>query len=86
MPKKPGKTGRRAPFAWVPLLHFANARLTEANWQAVLLKAYGVKPMPGWASSASRRWSRWNRSWRISGETIRRHLGGSPSGKSMLLA
>jgi hypothetical protein len=29
------------------VLHFANARPTEANWQAVLLKPYGMKPMPG---------------------------------------
>ena len=47
MPKSPQRTKSRAPFAWAPLLHFANARLTEANWQAVLLKPYGIKPMPG---------------------------------------
>jgi len=47
MPKSPQRTKSRAPFAWAPLLHFANARLTEANWQAVLLKPYGMQPMAG---------------------------------------
>src|SRR5262245_5806720 len=47
MPKSTQRTRSRAPFAWAPVLHFANARLTEANWHAVLLKPYGMKPMPG---------------------------------------
>src|SRR5262249_41112064 len=47
MPKSSQRTRSRAPFAWAPVLHFANARPTEANWQAVLLKPYGMKPMPG---------------------------------------
>jgi hypothetical protein len=29
------------------VLHFANARPTEANWRDVLLKPYGMRPMPG---------------------------------------
>lgn len=41
------QTRNRAPFAWAPVLHFANARPTATSWEAVLLKPYGVKPMPG---------------------------------------
>jgi hypothetical protein len=47
MPKKPWKTGRRAPFAWAPLLYFANAHPTATNWEAVLLEPYGGEPRPG---------------------------------------
>src|SRR5262245_51435724 len=47
MPKRSQRTRSRAPFAWAPVLNFANARPTEANWQAVRLKPYGMKSMPG---------------------------------------
>jgi hypothetical protein len=44
---RPRRTASRAPFAWAIPLHFANAKLTAKNWEAVLLKPLGMRPTPG---------------------------------------
>lgn len=47
MPRTTQQAGSRTPFAWAPVLHFANARPTAKNWEQVLLKPSGMSPMPG---------------------------------------
>ena len=47
MPKTVRTAAARPPFAWAPVLHFANARPTDQTWPSVLLKFQGIRPGPG---------------------------------------
>ena len=47
MPKTVRTAAARPPFAWAPVLHFANAGPTDQTWPSVLLKFQGIRPGPG---------------------------------------
>src|SRR2546422_8349700 len=47
MPKALRRAAPRPPFAWAPVLHFANARPTDQTWPSVLLKFHEIQPEPG---------------------------------------